>query len=187
MTGIYPWLQWSEPYFYSCHCDCHLHKQPASHSDRSSFPLKQKTTLIFPQNNVCLYQCVPVLVHNWQLYPIHVETEPGYIAKRDSYFKTSPNSKYLKYFSTKRNVLKDLKRISALWSALDPLYSVKCIPFLLWRYSEHEEAMTAVTQQISRMKRTENTIDSAYWTNSRENVIVEKSLIFSLSNNKQYL
>ena len=52
MPGIDPWLQWSEPYFYSCR---HLHKQPASQTDRYSFPLKQKTRLIHHSVHGCKF------------------------------------------------------------------------------------------------------------------------------------
>ena len=46
-------------------------------------------------------------------------------------------------------------------------------PCLLCRYSEHEEAITAVTQQIIKMKRTEKTRDSVYWTSWLRLIIKE--------------
>ena len=114
-----------------------------------------------------------ILFHNWQLYPDTFWDWTGlYLQYR---ILISKHLQIFEVFFYKKKCFKGFK--TNLWSLLSLILAV--VPFLLWRYSEHEEATTAVTQQMSRRKRTENAIDSVYWTNSIENVIVEKSLIFS--------
>ena len=109
---------------------------------------------------------------NWQLYQDTCWDWTGLYLQKG--ILISKHLKIFEVFFYKKKCFKGFK--TNLCSLLSFILAV---PFLLWRYSEHEEATTAETQQISRMKRTENAIDSVYWTNSRENVIVEKSLIFS--------